>query len=170
MASRLRGLLDHMFFQDANGDAITVNGNRYRQITQAYLLPDIGGENNTEITFFQQNGATAHTAKETMQMLKAIFPNRLIYLFLGTPDLNLNAPNFFLWRYLKEKVCIEMPDTLQQLKRNIIQEINSISQETLMKVMNSTVEKARQCLTNNGGHLKDIVFHTTKSLLSFLVL
>ena len=53
-----------------------------------------------------------------------------------------------------------MPDTLQQLKRNIIQEINNISQETLMKVMNSTVERARQCLTNNGGHLKDIVFHT----------
>ena len=43
---------------------------------------------------------------------------------------------------------------------NIIQEINNISQETLMKVVNRTVERARQCLTNNGGHLKDIAFHT----------
>ena len=75
-----------------------------------------------------------------------------------SPDLNVS--DFFLWGYVKEKVYIEMPDTLQQLKRNIIQEINNISQETLMKVMNSTVERARQCLTNNGGHLKDIVFHT----------
>ena len=107
---------------------------------------------------------TAHTAKETMQMLKAIFPNRLIYRFGDIPWLprspDLNAPDFFLWGYLKEKVYIEMPDTLKQLKRNIIQEINNISQETLMKVMNSTVERARQCLTNNGGHLKDIVLHT----------
>ena len=98
-----------------------------------------------------------------MQMLKAIFPNRLIYRFGDIPwpprSPDLNAPDFFLRGYLKEKVYIEMPDTLRQLKRNIIQEI-SISQETLMKVMNSAVERARQCLTNNGGHLKDIVFHT----------
>ena len=105
---------------------------------------------------------TAHTAKETMQMLKAIFPNRLISRFGDIPwtprSPDLYAPNFFLWGCLEEKVYIEMPDTLQQLKRNIIQEIN-ISQETLMKIMNRTV-RARQCLTNNGGHLKDTVFHT----------
>ena len=53
-----------------------------------------------------------------------------------------------------------MPDTLQQLQRSIIQEINDISPEALRKVMNSAVARARQCLTNNEGHLKDIVFHT----------
>ena len=54
-----------------------------------------------------------------------------------------------------------MPDTIQELKRtNITQEINSLTPETLSKVMNSTVKRAHCCLTNNGGHPKDIVFYT----------
>ena len=53
-----------------------------------------------------------------------------------------------------------MPDTIQELKRNITQEINSI---TLCRVMNSTVKRTHCCLTNNGGHLKDIVFLTLES-------
>ena len=151
------------FFEDDNGDAISVNGHRYRQMIQEYLLPEIR-DNNTENTFFQQDGATAHTAAATMQMLKVIFPNRLISRFGDilwpprSPD--LSAPDFFLWGYLKEKVYIEMPGSLQELKQNIIREINNISPETLRKVMDSTVARARHCLTNNGGHLKDIVFHT----------
>ena len=47
---------------------------------QEYLLPEIG-DNNTENIFFQQVRATAHTARVTMEMLKAIFPNRLIFSF-----------------------------------------------------------------------------------------
>ena len=97
-----------------------------------------------------------------MQMLKVIFPSRLISRFGDIPwpprFPDLNAPDFFLWGYLKEKVYIEMPDILQQLKRNIIQKIN-ISPDT-NESKKSTVEKVRQCLTNNGGYLKDIVFHT----------
>ena len=40
------------FFEEINGDAVTVNGNRYRQMIQEYLLPEIG-DNNTEKYFFQ---------------------------------------------------------------------------------------------------------------------
>ena len=66
-----------------------------------------------------------------MQILKAIFPNGLISRFgdipwpLRSPD--LNASDFFLRGYLKVNVYFEMPDTLQQLQRNIIQEIDNIS-------------------------------------------
>ena len=113
---------------------------------------------------WNNSSQTTHTAKETMQMLKTIFPNRLIYRFGDIPwpprSPDLNAPDFFPWEYLKENVYIELPDTLQQLQRNIIQEINNISQETLMKVTNSTVERTRHCLTKSGGHLKDTVFQT----------
>jgi len=72
----------------------------------------------------------------------------------------ISMPDFFLWGYLKEKVYIEIPGSLHELKQNIIREINNIPPETLRKVMDSTVVRARHCLSNNGGHLKDIVFHT----------
>ena len=38
---------------------------------QEYLLPEIG--DNTENMFFQQDGATAHTARATMAMLRQFF-------------------------------------------------------------------------------------------------
>ena len=53
-----------------------------------------------------------------------------------------------------------MPDTIQELKWNMTQEINSITPETLIKVMNSTFKRSHCCLTNTGGHIKDIVFHS----------
>ena len=62
-------------------------------------------------------------------MLKAIFLNGLISRFGDVPwpprPPDLSAPYFFLGGYLKEKVYIEMPDTLQQLERSM-QEINNI--------------------------------------------
>ena len=86
---------DHwtIFFEEVNGDAVTVNGKKYRQMIQEYLLPEIGD------IFFQQDGATAHTARATMEMLKAIFPNRLISRFGDVPwppqSPDLSAPDFF---------------------------------------------------------------------------
>ena len=71
----------------------------YGQMIQEYLLPEIGG-NNTDNIFFQQDGATAHPAKATMEMLKSIFPYRLISCFGNVPwppgSLDLSAPDFFL--------------------------------------------------------------------------
>ena len=52
------------------------------------------------------------------------------------------APDFFLLGYLKEKVCNEMPDTLQQLKRSISQ-TNNIAPEASREVMNSAVARTR---------------------------
>ena len=92
-------IIEPYFFEEVNGDAVTVNGNRYRQMIQEYLLPEIG-DNNTGNIFFHQDGATAHTARATMEMLKAIFPNRLISRFGDVPwpprSPDLSAPDFFL--------------------------------------------------------------------------
>ena len=68
-----------------------------------------------EDTWFQQDGATAHTAMITMNCLRQIFPGRLISLRgdvnwpARSPDL---APcDFFLWGY--------RPNTLEDLINNI---------------------------------------------------
>lgn len=151
------------FFEDVNGNTVSVNGDRYRQMIQEYLLPEIRSMNIADI-YFQQDGAPCHTARETIDILKASFSPRLISRFGDiewpprSPD--LSAPDFFLWGYLKDRVYNAMPNSLQVLKRNIIREIRRITPETLAAVMNSTVARARQCQTQHGGHLKDCVFCT----------
>jgi len=70
------------------------------------------------------------------------------------PDL----PDFFLWGYLKEKVYINKPRTLEELKTNIQEQIALITPETLQKVMEN-MQRAYSCFNCNGSHLQDIIFY-----------
>ncbi|KOC59803.1 hypothetical protein WH47_10771 [Habropoda laboriosa] len=113
--------------------------------------------------WFQQDGTTAHTARATMEILRGIFGERLISRNSGfnwpsrSPD--LTAPDFFLWGYLKDKVYVNKPRTIEQLKENIRAEIRELMPDTLTKVMANVLKRAQLCDTENGGHLCNIVFH-----------
>ena len=113
--------------------------------------------------WFQQDGTTAHTARETITLLQNIFGNKIISRGCEinwpsrSPDLT-NA-DFFLWGYHKGKVYGNKPDTIDELKENIRAEIRNINPETLNSVMENVLEKARECETENGGHLNNIIFH-----------
>jgi len=50
-----------------------------------------------------------------------------------SPD--LTAPDFFLWSYLKDKVYVNQPKTITELKDNISEQIARISIDLCQKVM-----------------------------------
>jgi hypothetical protein len=62
----------------------------------------------TQTVWFQQDGATAHSAGIAVRVLNEMFPARVISQRgniewpARSPD--LNACDFFLWGYLKSKV------------------------------------------------------------------
>ena len=142
---------------------MTVDGNRYRHMIEEYLSHELEDLNREKI-WFQQDGATPHTARETMDVLKEMFPHRIISRFGDVPwpprSPDLSALDFFLWGYLKEKVYNDNPNTLQEIKLIIIQEISRITPEVLRKVMDNVIERVHSCLNNFGRHLKDVIFHT----------
>ena len=114
------------FFEDEGRNAVTVTGIRYRTMIEDFLLTRI--QDRPEV-WWQQDGATAHAARKTMQLLRQCFGDKIISRNGNvnwpsrSPDLTI--PNFFLWGYLKEKVYINKPQTLQKLKENISQGIKS---------------------------------------------
>ncbi|KAF7277552.1 hypothetical protein GWI33_006893 [Rhynchophorus ferrugineus] len=69
------------------------------------ILVPVMEEQGLEETRFQQDGATAHTAHSTIQLLNDVFPRRLISRsgdlewLAKSPD--LPAPDFFLWDVMK---------------------------------------------------------------------
>ena len=119
--------------------------------------------------WFQQDGAaTAHTARETMQLLRSFLGERTISRYGNvnwpshSPD--LTRPELFLWRYLpaaylKERVYVNKPETLEQLK-NINREIKELGSETLEGVMVQVLERIWVCKSKNGRHLNNVIFHT----------
>ena len=125
-----------------------------------FLIPELVRQNVLH-TWCQQDGATAHTARETMALLKDCFLNRLISRFDDIPwpprFPDLIPCVFFLWGYLKSRVNATNPTNLQELKNNIYHEIGALLPETLMKIMETTKKIALFCRNNCGGHFKDAV-------------
>lgn len=149
------------FFEDAAGNAITVTGERYRTMLRKFLIPSLD-ELGLEHIWFQQDGATAQTARDTMDLLRDAFPDHVISRFGDFPwparSPDLTCPDFFLWGYLKSLVYVNKPQTLAALKENIHQEIRNISQEVLRKVMKNVINRAQLCINSRGHHLRDIIF------------
>jgi len=75
-----------------------------------------------------------------------------------SPD--LSTCDFFLWRYLKSRVYVRKPRTLNDLKEAIRQEIRPIDRQLLALVMDDFKKRLQNCIPDDGRHLTDIVFET----------
>jgi hypothetical protein len=67
------------FFEDEEGRAVTVNSARYTGMLRTLLeteLQRLGVEAQT--LWFQQDGTTAHNARNAMRVHKDMFPARVI--------------------------------------------------------------------------------------------
>ena len=154
-----RNVIGPFFFESEDGNALTISGERYRDMIDNLLRIEIRDRPGM---WFQQDGATAHTARATLDLLQQLFGERIISKGMPfawpprSPD--LTAPDFFLWGYLKEKVYRDKPATIEELKENIRIEIAALTPEILEKVMNNVIERARLCEVEQRGHLKDVIF------------
>jgi hypothetical protein len=57
------------FFENEAGNTVTVNGVRYRNMIMEFLWPELEGR-DMEDMWYQQDGATCHTARETTELLR----------------------------------------------------------------------------------------------------
>ena len=67
--------------------------------------------------------------------------------------------DFFLWGYLKSKVYVRKPRTVDDLKVSIRKEIATVPQEMLVNVMQNFEERLRTCVRQEGRHISGIIFH-----------
>ena len=81
--------------------------------------------------WFQQDGATSHTAHVTIDLLKSKFDERVISRN-GPVDwpprsCDLTPLDFYLWGYVKLLVYASKTTTLEKLRANIKREIAAVS-------------------------------------------
>jgi len=65
------GIIGSFFFENEQGAAVTVNGERYRAMLNEFLLPKFE-EEDTDNMWFQQDGAPCHTANATIDFLHCL--------------------------------------------------------------------------------------------------
>jgi hypothetical protein len=90
------------FFEDETGNAVTVISDRYVRMVNEFLLPELRRRDMDLATFwFQQDGATAHTARQSMNTLRTVFEHRISprYGDFSWParSVDLSACDLFSW-------------------------------------------------------------------------
>lgn len=160
------GVIGPYFFEE-EGVTVTVNSRRYVSMLQNFLQPrmeEIVEEEGLGDLWFQQDGATAHTARNSLNVLREMFPGHLVSLRgdVGWParSPDLSICDFFLWGYLKEKVFKHRPHTIPELRERIREEVNAIPLDMCQRAIQNFRERLQQCIAANGRHLKDIIFKT----------
>lgn len=118
------GVIGPHFIEDKNSRPLTMNGELYQDMMAFFLwlaLVELETEGmDLEQMWFQQDGATCHTSRESMALLREKFPDNLIS---NRSDQNwpprscdLTQCDFFLWGYVKSQVHANNPQDIHQLK------------------------------------------------------
>jgi hypothetical protein len=115
-------------FEDERERAVTLTGPCYVHMLENFLGRVLACHPVMEETLFKQAGATSHTARDFMAVVRNLFPIHVISRYgditwpARSPD--LSACDFFLWGYLKSQVFkAPAPHTVQELKHRIQQEV-----------------------------------------------
>ena len=116
--------------------------------------------------YFQQDAAPAHTSRETAYHSRTYFHDRIIgksNKYLETEidypprSPHLTSPDFFLWGYLKYKVYLNNPKSIDELKTNIETEIKNITPKMLENVSNNMLKRVKLCIENGGKHFEQLL-------------
>ena len=141
---------------------VSVTLSRFVKMLQNFLKPKLQDLDDNSTALFQQDGAIAHTAKNSMDVLRDLFPSHLILLRgdIGWPahSPDLSPCDYFLWGHLKAEVYKLRPTTIDELKAAICQKVNEIPQEITQRVMENFKNRLNQCIAVQGRHLEDVKF------------
>ena len=162
VAMSKHGIIGPFWFEDDDGRSQTVNKERYITVLNKYWA-SLGRRRGVlrASQWFQQDGATPHTANETIAWLRQRFEERLISRRCDvewaphSPD--LNPPDFYLWGFLKDNVYQGNPQTIEELKTAITEKIRASPKEECIKVIQNFARRVQVCLQRNGGHLEHIL-------------
>ncbi|GFU87766.1 putative transposase [Trichonephila clavipes] len=112
--------------------------------------------------WLQQDGATCHTARATIDLLKDTFGDRLISRFgpVNWPprSCDLTPLDYFLWGYVKSLVYADKPQTLDHLEDNIRRVIADIRPQMLEKVIENWTSRLDYIRTSRGSPMPEIIF------------
>ncbi|GFX50827.1 transposable element Tc3 transposase [Trichonephila clavipes] len=155
------GIIGPYFFKNDEGHNVTVNGDRYRAMITNFFIPELNNHDVQEL-WFQQDGATCHTARATIDLLKDTFGDRLISRFgpVNRPprSCDLTPLDYFLWGYVKSLVYADKPQTLDHLEDNIRRVIADIRPQMLEKVIENWTSRLDYIQASRGSHMPEIIF------------
>ncbi|GFW66166.1 transposable element Tc3 transposase [Trichonephila clavipes] len=127
-----------------------------------FFIPELNNHDVQEL-WFQQDDATCHTARATIDLLKDTFGDRLISRRFGPVNwpprsCDLTPLDYFLWGYVKSLVYADKPQTLEHLEDNIRHVIADIRPQMLEKVIENWTSRLDYIRASRGSPMPEIIF------------
>ena len=103
-----RGIIGPFFFENEQGEAVTVKGDRYRAMLNGFLFTKIEEEN---------------IGNRSYDVLRPVFEDRIISrradVIWPPRSCDLTPLDYYLWSAFKDKCYADKPETIDALKDNI---------------------------------------------------
>ncbi|GFV51762.1 transposable element Tc3 transposase [Trichonephila clavipes] len=119
-----------------------------------FFIPELNNHDVQEL-WFQQDGATCHTARDTINLLKDTFGDRLISRFgpVNWPprSCDLTPLNYFMWGYVKSLFYADKLQTLDHLEDSIRRVITDIRSQMLEIVIENWTSRLDYIRASRGS-------------------
>ena len=113
--------------------------------------------------WFQQDGATCHTAEAALDFLRSVFEDCIISrranVVWPPRSYNLTPLDIYLWGAVKDKCYPDKPGIIDALKDNIREAIAEIQLHIINNVLKNFTDRVGFCMASRGRHLNEIIFH-----------
>ena len=130
------------FFENEQGEAVTVNGDRFRAKLNEFLFTKIEEKD-------------IGTQPKLHSMFCALFLNCIISrradVVWPSWSCDLTPLDYYLWGAVKDKCYADKPETIDALKDNIREAIGEIQLHTIDTVLKIWINRVVYCMPSRGN-------------------
>lgn len=137
---------------------VHVNGETYLEMLTDFVVPELQnkGLDPADICYMH-DGAPAHITNAVRTYLDENFSSwigrgvgemKILAWPPRSPDLNMI--DFYLWGYLQHRVHMVGYDSIDELSNAIIEEVENIPQDTLVRTQEHLIKRLYACIQENG--------------------
>lgn len=132
----------------------SVTAENYMNMLRTQFIPALEAKGILLSTYFQQDGAPAHTAIATRNFLTEMFQDRWVSKFGPTPwpprSPDLTSCDNALWGILKPRIIAHKARNVDELKEAITVEFNRFPENILDSINKRTFRRMHLCIEKNG--------------------
>ena len=132
---------------------VKISGKYYRDILLLQgLLPDI--RELSDYFIFQQDRASAHRARETVEQLSSATPDFISPTLWPPNSPDLNPVDYKIWSAMEERVYRSKVRDVEDLRGRILQAWDELDQRIIDKVVGERRKRLRLCVNAAGGQFE----------------
>lgn len=136
---------------------VKINAKYYRDVLLGeYLLPQIRAISG-EYYIFQQDGAPAHRARETVQYLISETPEFITPGLWPPNSPDLNPLDYKIWGIMQERVYRTAVNDVDELKKRLLDVWASFDQRIIDQSINEWSKRLHLCIRARGGHFEHLM-------------